>query len=184
MGPSFPDRQIYLSPIQVKVVLLWVSTAVLAISKYHRVDKDSGTPIGQHSLVSMANKAIWQQRPPIPRYRATYEISVVLRHIDNLGQNKSLTLKQLSEKTGFLLVFSTLSRYRLVPHLTKMSFPSPFFVSFLHDCPTQSEQLPVLGSVVHEGLDGATVKLLDLENIIDKITLIIGCYYHSRKIRH
>ncbi len=117
-----------------------VCTAVSAISKYHVVDKDSGTPIGQHSLVSMAKKAFWQQRPPIPRYRATYNITVILRHIENLGQNESLTLKQGSEKTAFLVAFSTLSRYGLVPHLTKMSFPSPFFVSFLLDCPTQSEQ--------------------------------------------
>ena len=63
------------------------------ISKYHVVDKDSGTPIGQHSLVSMAKKAFWQQRPPIPRYHATYDVSVILRHIENLGQNESLTLK-------------------------------------------------------------------------------------------
>ena len=103
-----------------------VSTAVSAISKYHVVDKDTGIPIGQHSLVTMAKKAFWQQRPPIPRYCATYDVSVVLRHIENLGQNELLTLKQLSEKTAFLVVFSTLSRYRLVPHLTKMSFPNLF----------------------------------------------------------
>ena len=62
-----------------------VNTAVSAISKYHVVDKDTGIPIGQHSLVSMAKKAFWQQRPPIPRYCATYDVSVILRHIENLG---------------------------------------------------------------------------------------------------
>ena len=59
-----------------------VNTAVSAISKYHIVDKDTGIPIGQHSLVSMAKKAFWQQRPPIPRYCATYDVSVILRQIE------------------------------------------------------------------------------------------------------
>ena len=34
-----------------------VNMAVSAISKYHVVDKDTGIPIGQHSLVFMAKKA-------------------------------------------------------------------------------------------------------------------------------
>ena len=45
--------------------------------------------------------------------------------------------------------------------------------------------LLVLGSVVHEGLDRAAVKLLDLEKVLlTKITFIIGCCYHSRKNGH
>ena len=127
MGPSAPDCQIYPSPFRIKVFLLHGQYGCFsAISKYHIVVKDTSIPIGQHSLGFMAKKVFWQQRPPIPRYRATYDVSVVLRHIENLGQNESLTLKKLSGKTAFLVVFSTLSRYGLVPHLTKMSFPSPF----------------------------------------------------------
>ena len=122
-----------------------VNTVCSAISKYHVVDKDTGIPIGQHSLVSIAKKAFWQQRPLIPKYRMTYDTTVVLRHRENLGENEILTLKQLSEKTAFLVEFSTLSRYSLVPHLTKISFPNPFFASFLLDCPTQSEQYIGLG---------------------------------------
>ena len=88
----------------------------------------------------MAKKAFWQQRPPIPRYHATYDVSVILRYIESLGENETLSNKQLSEKTAFLVAFSTLSRYGLVPHLTKMSFPNIFIFSLLLDCPTQSEQ--------------------------------------------
>ena len=105
-----------------------VNTTVSAISKYHIVDKDTGTPIRQYSLVTMAKKAFWQQRRPIPRNRAIYDVFIVFGHIENLGQHESLTLKQLSEKTAFLMAFSTLSRYGLVPHLTKKSFPKSFFV--------------------------------------------------------
>ena len=98
-----------------------VNTAVSAISKYHVVDKDTGIPIGQHSLVSMAKKAFWQQRPPIPRYHATYNISVVLRHI--------------SEKTAFLVAFQTLneSQYNrdiigsLISRYWRSLLPKSFF---------------------------------------------------------
>ena len=104
--------------------------AVSAISKYHVVDKDTGIPVGQHSLVIMAKKAFWQQKPPIPRYHATYDTSVILRYIDSLGENETLSNKQLSEKTAFLVAFSTLSRYGLVPHMNKMSFPKLFSSHF------------------------------------------------------
>ena len=62
-----------------------------------------------------------------------------------MGQNESLTLKKLSGKTAFLVAFSTLSRYGLVPHLTKMSFPNLFISHLLLDYPTQSEQYIGLG---------------------------------------
>ena len=89
-------------------------TAISAISKYHDIDTNTGSPIGQHPLVITANKAFWQLRPPIPRYHGTYNVTIVLRFIESLGENEILTLKQLSEKTAFLVAFSTLSRYCLV----------------------------------------------------------------------
>ena len=108
-------------------------------------DKDTGIPVGQHSLVVTAKKAFWQLKPPIPRYHATYNVSVILRYIESLGENENLSNKQLSEKTAFLVAFSTLSRYGLVPHLTKMSFPNLFISHLLLDYPTQSEQYIGLG---------------------------------------
>ena len=99
---------------ETKISCSMVSMAVSAISKYHVVDQNTGTPIGQHSLVTMAKKAFWQQTPPIPRYHGTYDITIILRFIESLGENETLALKQLSEKRAFLVVFSTLSRYCLV----------------------------------------------------------------------
>ena len=125
---------------EANVSLSVVLTAISAIGKYHVVDENTGTPISQHSLVSMAKKAFWQQRPPIPRYHGTYNVTIILRFIESLGENETLTLKQLSEKTAFLVAFSTLSRYCLVSHLTKLTFPELLLFSFLLDCPTQSEQ--------------------------------------------
>ena len=96
---------------EMKVSCSVVSTAISAISKYHVVDKDTGIPVGQHSLVIMAKKAFWQQKPPIPRYHGTYNVTIILRFIESLGENETLTLKQLSEKKAFLVAFLTHSRY-------------------------------------------------------------------------
>ena len=85
-----------------------VRTAVLTISKYHIIDANTGNTIGQHPLVTTTKKAFWQLKPPIPRYHGTYDINIVLRFIENLGQNETLTLKQPSEKTAFLVEFLTL----------------------------------------------------------------------------
>ena len=98
-----------------------------AISKYHIIDASTGLSIGKHPLVTTAKKAFWQLRPPIPRYRGTYDVTIVLRYIESLGQNADLTLKQLSEKAAFLVAFATLSRYcRLYPSL--LSSPLFFFM--------------------------------------------------------
>ena len=101
-------------------------TAISAISKYHIIDKNTGNTIGQHPLVITAKKAFWQLKPLIPRYHGTYNISIVLRFIESLGQNETLTLKQLSEKTAFLVAF--LIGYYLstvwLSHETKSTFPN------------------------------------------------------------
>ena len=86
-----------------KVSWSMVLTAISAISKYHVVDKNTGTPIGQHSLVSMAKKAFWQQRPPIPRYHGTYDVTIILRFIESLVENayKKAVLREAVSGTEF-----------------------------------------------------------------------------------
>ena len=122
-----------------------VLMAISAISKYPIIDKNTGTPIGQHPLVTTANKVFWQQRPPIPRYHGTYDVSTLLRFIESFGENETLTLKQLSENTAFLVTFSTLSRYCLALTLDQIYLPKLFVIFPLPYCPTQSEQCVCLG---------------------------------------
>ena len=93
----------------------------------------------------MAKKAFWQLRPSIPRYHGTYDVSIVLRFIESFGENETLTLRQLSEKTTFLVTFSTLSRYCLGLTLDLIYLPKLFVISPLPDCPTQNEQFISLG---------------------------------------
>ena len=74
-----------------------VRTAISAISKYHITDTNTGNTIGQHPLFTTSKKAFWQLKPLLPRSHGTYDINVVLTFIENLGENKTLSLKQLSE---------------------------------------------------------------------------------------
>ncbi len=97
------------------------------------------TDCGSHFQYTWSEQEKWKHINWLELRAARYTLlelaspgDVVQFHIDNmmaitfirrLGGTHSLTLKQLSEKTAFLVAFSTLSRYGLVSHLTKMSFP-------------------------------------------------------------
>merc|ERR1712105_447067 len=54
--------------------------AISAISKHH-VRLPTGETIAHHPLVQQAKKAFWQQRPPPPRYRCTYDAGLVLKYL-------------------------------------------------------------------------------------------------------
>lgn len=81
-----------------------MNTLRSSISAIANID---GKPAGQHLLVSRFMKAVFQERPALPRYNVTWDPEVVLRHIRSLGPNKHLTLIQLSKK--FASLWTTLS---------------------------------------------------------------------------
>ena len=93
-----------------------MASAIAAVSKYHIPDRDSGVTIGRHPLVYSTKKAFWQLRPPLPKYQGTYDMKIVLRFIEKLGENRTMILKQLSLKTAFLVVFYLL-KVQLVQRL-------------------------------------------------------------------
>lgn len=78
-----------------------VNTIRSAISMTH--DRVEGIPIGQHPLVTRVMKGIYNERPPLPRYAATWDVSQVISHIKELGPNSSLSLKQLSTKLVMIM---------------------------------------------------------------------------------
>ena len=80
-----------------------------SISKFHM--GYSGIPAGQHPLIVQAIKAAFRLRPPLPRYKDTYDIKPVLVFSKQIfGNNSLLSLKNLSNKCVCLLAFSSLSR--------------------------------------------------------------------------
>ena len=92
-----------------------VNLARSAISKNH--DGFYGNSAGSHKLISTAVKAVFRMRPPLPKYKNTYDITLVLDFLKSLPQNDKLTLKQLSLKALFLLIMSSLSRVSSVARL-------------------------------------------------------------------
>jgi hypothetical protein len=66
-------------------------------------------------------RAVFRLKPPLPKYIATFDISLVFSHIKSLPSNSDLSLKLLSLKALFLLTDSTISRvssvHRLGPDL-------------------------------------------------------------------
>ena len=86
-----------------------VNGARCAISKYHH--GYNGVSAGSHKLVSMAVKSVFKQRPPpLPKYKTTYDITVVFSYLKSLPNNCDLSLKQLSYKALFLLTLSSIFR--------------------------------------------------------------------------
>ena len=79
-----------------------------AISSVH--EKVDGFSIGQHPLVTKLLKGVFHDRPPLPRYTATWKVDVVLGYLKSLGGNESLSLKHLTWKTTMLLALTRPSR--------------------------------------------------------------------------
>ena len=87
-----------------------MNVAKSAISKYHCF-LPGNTPVGTDQLVQKAMKSFFKLRPPLPKYRSTFDVSIVMRYVMDMGPVAGLDLKCLTYKTLFLVAFSTLSRY-------------------------------------------------------------------------
>ena len=79
-----------------------------AISSVH--DKIDGYDVGQHPMVTRLLKGAFHQRPPQPRYAQTWDVGVVTAYIRSKGENKSLSLQDLSHKLTMLMALTRPSR--------------------------------------------------------------------------
>ena len=55
-------------------------------------------------------KGAYNLTPPLLRYSHTWDVGLVVSFIDGLGVNESLSLKDLSQKLGFLLALTAMER--------------------------------------------------------------------------
>ena len=76
-----------------------------------------GKSVGEHPLVAQAVRAVFRLRPPLPKYKATFDINPVLHYVANLKPLNSLDLKTLSHKALFLVSYTSLSRLNSVSSL-------------------------------------------------------------------
>ena len=67
----------------------------------------NGVLVGQHPLVSRLLKGAYHSRPPQPRYRFTWDVEMVLRHLRAIDTS---SLKNLTSKTLMLLALASAGR--------------------------------------------------------------------------
>ena len=76
-----------------------------------------GQPVGQHLLVKRFMKAVFREKPALPRYKTTWDPDVVLNHIKSLGKNDKLTIIQVSRKLTMLLLLLSGQRCQTIHSL-------------------------------------------------------------------
>lgn len=79
-----------------------------AIASAH--DRVDGVSVGQHPTISRLMAGVANLRPPQPRYTSTWDVNKVLGHIEKKGENKDLSLKDLTLKTVMLLALTRPTR--------------------------------------------------------------------------
>ena len=75
-----------------------------AISSVH--EKVDGHDVGKHPLVMRMLKGIYHDQPPLPCYTCTWNVQTVFNYLDSLGDNDTLSLKQLTWKVAMLLALT------------------------------------------------------------------------------
>ena len=78
-----------------------MNTIRSAISSVASID---GTPVGQHVLIRRFMKAVFREKPALPRYHTTWDPDIVLNHLKSLGENEELKLLQITKKLTILLL--------------------------------------------------------------------------------
>lgn len=79
-----------------------------AISAYHpEIDNH---PVGQHPRIIQLLRGAFNRKPPSPKYLNTWDVNVVLNWIKVLGNNRDLSLKQLTQKLAMLLALVSAAR--------------------------------------------------------------------------
>ena len=117
-----------------------------AISSTHQLI--DGKPIGQHPLVVRLMKGISNERPPRPRYNVTWDVSKVTSYLSSLGDNKTLSLKQLTKKLVMLLALISPERSSVLTDLdTRFLQKQPDGFTFILTKPRKTGDPTVESSV-------------------------------------
>ena len=71
-----------------------LNTARSALSSIITIDSIA---VGSHPAVARFRKGVYNLRPPMPRYRQIWDVSVVLQYLKTWHPLSSLTLKDLTQ---------------------------------------------------------------------------------------
>lgn len=83
-----------------------------------------GASIGSNNLVTRLLKGVSRSRPPKCKYNVTWDTNLVLNYISKMGNNDSLSLRELSKKLAALLALCSGQR---VQTLSKLKTDEIFF---------------------------------------------------------
>lgn len=92
-----------------------ISTARSAISQ-HVCIQGVNCDFGKHPVTVKFMRGVFKLRKPIPRYKSTWDVNIVLDQLRKLD-NKAISLKQLSFKTVMLLALCTSQRTQTLAEL-------------------------------------------------------------------
>jgi hypothetical protein len=79
-----------------------------AISALH--EEVENIPVGQHEIIKRIMTGVFQEKPPQPRYKDTWDVGLVLDYLVGQGKNETLSDSQLTHKLTMLLALTTASR--------------------------------------------------------------------------
>ena len=80
-----------------------------AIARQH--EGVGGVPLGQLPAVRRLARAVFIERPPLPRYADIWDVDTVLGYLEGMPPASELSLMDLSIKTASLAFIMTLSRF-------------------------------------------------------------------------
>ena len=73
--------------------------------------------VGSHPLISRFLKGSYENDPPVPRYKLTWDVSLVLNYFQKLKSNEFLSLPDLTKKLFALLLLTTAQRIQTIHSL-------------------------------------------------------------------
>lgn len=85
------------------------------------LEQINGKGVGSHPLIIRLMKGIFLNKPPKPRYVATWNVDGALKFVSDLGDNANLSLLDLSKKLVFLLSLSTFARVSELASISRNS---------------------------------------------------------------
>ena len=95
-----------------------LNTARAALSSF--VVLDNNMTVGKHPLIQRFLKAVYQNRPTLPRYRLTWDVLPVLNYLKTLFPHDVLTLRLLTFKLVMLVGLITGQRSQSI-HLMDLN---------------------------------------------------------------
>ena len=91
-----------------------VNTARSMLSSILQLNINSSLPVGQLPIVKRFMKGIYELRPSLPKYTATWDLSTVLNYLRKGASLSVLSLKELTVKLTFLLTLLSGQRCQTV----------------------------------------------------------------------